>query len=95
MEITDVKIRKVFEDQPLKAVMSVTLDDCIAIHDVKVIYAREKYFVVMPSKKTQNGEFKDIVHPINSLFRKKLEDALISEYLENERALKKEVVLDI
>ena len=95
MEITDVKIRKVFEDQPLKAVISVTLDDCIAIHDVKVIYAKEKYFIVMPSKKTQTGEFKDIVHPINSLFRKKLEDALISEYLENAAALKKEVALDI
>ncbi len=83
MEITDIKIRKTFEDQPLKAVISLTLDGCIAIHDVKIIYARDKYFVVMPSKKTQSGEYKDIVHPINSEFRRKLEDTLITAYLEN------------
>ena len=83
MEITDVKIRKTFEDQPLKAVLSVTFDNSVAVHDVKIIYAREKYFVVMPSKKTQNGEYKDIVHPINAEFRKKLEDTLIGEYLES------------
>ncbi len=81
MEITDIKIRKTFDDHPLKAVMSVTLDDCLAIHDVKIIFAREKYFVVMPSKKTGAGEYKDIVHPINAAFRKKIEETLIAEYL--------------
>lgn len=83
MEITDVKIRKTFDDQPLRAVMSITLDDCIAVHDVKIIYAKDKYFVVMPSKKTRDGEYKDIVHPINPEFRGKLEDVLIGEYLKN------------
>ena len=83
MEITDVKIRKTFEDQPLKAVMSITIDDCIAVHDVKIIYAKEKYFVVMPSKKTRDGEYKDIVHPINPQFRNQLEDVLIGEYLKS------------
>ena len=81
MEITDIKIRKTFEGQPLRAVMSITLDGCIAIHDVKIIYARERYFVVMPSKKTGEGEYKDIVHPINSDFRRRLEDVLVAEYL--------------
>ena len=84
MEITDVKIRKTFENQPLRAVMSITVDDCIAIHDVKIIYAKDKYFVVMPSKKTRDGEYKDIVHPINPEFRGKLEDVLIGEYLKSE-----------
>lgn len=83
MEITDVKIRKTFDDQPLRAVMSITLDDCIAVHDVKIIYAKDKYFVVMPSKKTRDGEYKDIVHPINPEFRGKLEDVLIGEYLKS------------
>jgi len=83
MEITDVKIRKTFDDQPLRAVMSITLDDCIAVHDVKIIYAKDKYFVVMPSKKTRDGEYKDIVHPINPEFRGKLEDTLIGEYLKS------------
>ena len=80
MEITDVKIRKNFENQPLRAVMSITLDNCIAVHDVKIIYASDKYFVVMPSKKNQNGEYKDIVHPINAEFRSKLEEELIGAY---------------
>ena len=80
MEITDVKFRKTFDDQPLKAIVSVTLDDCVAVHDVKIIYAKEKYFVVMPDKKSKTGEFKDLVHPINSEFRKKLENVLISKY---------------
>ena len=83
MEITDVKIRKTFDDQPLRAVMSITLDDCIAVHDVKIIYAKDKYFVVMPSKKTRDGEYKDIVHPINHEFRDRLEDILIGEYLKS------------
>ena len=83
MEITDVKIRKTFDDQPLRAVMSITIDDCIAVHDVKIIYAKDKYFVVMPSKKTRDGEYKDIVHPIKAEFRNKLEDVLIGEYLKS------------
>ena len=82
MEITDVKIRKTFDNQPLRAVMSITLDNCIAVHDVKIIYASDKYFVVMPSKKTAGGEYKDIVHPINAEFRKKLEEELIGKFME-------------
>ncbi len=82
MEITDIKIRKTFEDQPLKAVLSVTLDECLAIHDVKIVYAKDKYFVVMPSKKTRDGEYRDIVHPISSAFRTRLEEALIGRYRE-------------
>ena len=82
MEITDIKIRKTFDDQPLKAVLSVTFDRALAVHDVKIIYARDKYFVVMPCKKTQSGEYKDTVHPINPAFRKALEESLIGAYLE-------------
>ncbi len=81
MQITDVKIRKTFEDQPLKAVLSVTLDNCFAIHDVKLVYARDRYFVVMPSKKTTSGDYRDIVHPINAAFRRTLESTLIAAYL--------------
>ena len=52
MQITDIKIRKFFDDGPMKAVVSVTFDDCLAVHDIKVIYARDRYFIVMPSRKT-------------------------------------------
>ena len=64
----------------MKAVVSVTFDDCLAVHDVKVIYARERYFIVMPSRKNPDGSFRDIVHPINAEFRAALENAVIDAY---------------
>lgn len=87
MEITDIKVRKLFEDGPMKAVVSVTFDDQIALHDVKVINARDKFFIVMPSRKNPDGTYRDIVHPINASFRAQLESAVLKEYeAELERA---------
>ena len=80
MKISDIKIRKFFEEGPMKAVVSVTIDDCLAIHDIKVIYARERYFIVMPSRKNPDGSYRDIVHPINAAFRTELEVAVIDAY---------------
>ena len=80
MQITDIKIRKCFNEGPMKAVVSVTLGDAIAIHDIKVIYARDRYFIVMPSRKNPDGTFRDIVHPINASFRSELENAVIDAY---------------
>lgn len=80
MKITDIKIRKTFDDGPLRAVVSMTLDDQLAVHDVKVIYARDRYFVVMPSRKNPDGTFRDMVHPINAAFREKVETAIIDAY---------------
>ena len=80
MKITDIKIRKFFDEGPMKAIASVTFDDCLAVHDVKVIYAKEKYFIVMPARKNPDGSYRDIVHPINSDFRAALEEAVIEEY---------------
>ena len=64
----------------MKAIASVTFDDCLAVHDVKVIYARDRYFIVMPSRKNPDGTYRDIVHPINSEFRAELERTLIDAY---------------
>lgn len=80
MQITDIKIRKFFEEGPMKAVVSVTFDDALAVHDVKVIHARDRYFIVMPSRKNPDGTYRDIVHPINSSFRAELEAAVIDAY---------------
>lgn len=81
MQITDVKVRKLFENsEPMKAIVSVTFDGQLAVHDIKVIYAKEKYFIVMPSRKNPDGTYRDIVHPINSDFRAQLEDAVIAAY---------------
>lgn len=80
MNITDVKIRKTFTEGPMKAIASVTFDDCLAVHDIKVIYARERYFIVMPSRKNADETYRDIVHPINAAFREELEEAVLREY---------------
>ena len=81
MVITDVKVRKLFHDDgPMKAVVSITLDNQIAIHDVKVIHARDHFFIVMPSRKNPDNTYRDIVHPINSEFRTALESAVIAAY---------------
>lgn len=80
MIITDVKIRKLFDDGPMKAIVSVTFDGQLAVHDIKVINARDKFFIVMPSRKNPDDTYRDIVHPINAAFRSELEAAVISAY---------------
>ncbi len=80
MQITDIKIRKFFDEGPMNAVVSVTFDDCLAVHDIKVIYARDRFFIVMPSRKNPDGTYRDIVHPINASFRAKLEESVIDAY---------------
>ncbi|MBQ7160768.1 MAG: SpoVG family protein [Clostridia bacterium] len=81
MVITDIKIRKFFnDDSPMKAIASVTFDDQLALHDIKVINARDKLFIVMPSRKNPDGSYRDIVHPINAPFRAELEKKVIEAY---------------
>ena len=80
MVITDIKVRKLFDEGPMKAIVSVTFDGQLAVHDIKVINAREKYFIVMPSRKNPDNTYRDIVHPINAQFRAALEEAVIDAY---------------
>ena len=80
MQITDVKVRKLFDEGPMKAIVSATFDGQLAVHDIKVIYARDKYFIVMPSRKNPDDTYRDIVHPINAQFRATLERAVIEAY---------------
>ena len=82
MQITDVKVLKLFDEGPMKAIVSVTFDGQLAVHDIKVINARDKYFIVMPSRKNPDDTYRDIVHPINSQFRVALEAAVIDAYNE-------------
>ncbi|MBP3571758.1 MAG: septation regulator SpoVG [Clostridia bacterium] len=82
MQITDVKVRKLFDEGPMRAIVSVTFDGQLAVHDIKVINAREKYFIVMPSRKNPDDTYRDIVHPINSQFRAALESAVINAFYE-------------
>ena len=80
MQLTDIKIRKFFDEGPMKAIVSATFDGCLAVHDIKVIYARDRFFIVMPSRKNPDGTYRDIVHPINSEFRERLEKEIIDAY---------------
>lgn len=80
MEITDIKVRKLFEDGPMKAIVSVTFDGQLALHDIKVINVRDKHFIVMPSRKNPDGTYRDIVHPINADFRAELEESVLKAY---------------
>ncbi len=88
MVISDIKIRKLFHDEsPMKAIVSVTFDNQLAVHDIKVIKTRDKLFIVMPSKRNPDNTYRDIVHPINADFRRYLEDSVLDAFkdaLENE-----------
>jgi len=81
MQITDIRIRKIFsDDSPMKALVSVTFDQQLAVHDIKVIHAKDKHFIVMPSKQRADDVYHDLVHPINREFRRILEDAVLEQY---------------
>lgn len=83
MTITDVRVRLVKRDDgKLKAVASVTFDDCFVIHDIKVIQSSDECFVAMPSRKTPDGEYKDIAHPIKTEMREALINAVLDKYKE-------------
>ena len=82
MNITDVKIRKINVEGKLKSVASVTFDDVFVVHDIKIIEGTDKLFVAMPSKKTPDGEYRDIAHPINAETREMLQSKIIEKYEE-------------
>ena len=79
MQITDVRLRKVNSENRMKAVASVTFDNEFEVHDTKVT-EKDGLFIAMPSKKTPNGEFKDIAHPINAETREKIQAAILEAY---------------
>ena len=83
MQITDVKIRKKFDDdKPLKAVASVTFDGEFVLHEVKLVYAGERFITVMPGRKLPDGSFRDVAHPITREFRTQLQEAVVRAYEE-------------
>lgn len=79
-DITDIKIRLVNADSKLKAVASIVIDDCIAIHDIKILSGEGGDFIAMPSRKTPDGTYRDIIHPINSETREIIKNAIFAKY---------------
>ena len=82
MNITDVRIRKISAEGKMKAIVSVTFENQFVVHDIKVIEGQNGLFIAMPSRKTPDGEFKDIAHPINAEMRQVVEDAVLKAYHE-------------
>jgi stage V sporulation protein G len=80
MEVTDVRLRRVNTDGRMRAIASITLDNEFVVHDIRVIDGNNGLFVAMPSKRTPDGEFRDIAHPINSGTRGKIQEAVLVEY---------------
>lgn len=80
MQINDIRVRLVKKEGKMKAVASIIIEDAFAIHDIKIIENHNEYFVSMPSRKTQEGDYKDIAHPINSETRKMVSDLILKEY---------------
>ena len=80
MDITDVKIRKIMSEGRLRAVVSLTIDELLAVHDIKVVQGDERLFVAMPSRKDENGVFRDIIHPISPSARKLFEETILDAY---------------
>ncbi len=82
MNITDVRVRKVAKQGKMRAIVSITLDNEFVIHDIKVIDGEKGLFIAMPSKKSADGEYRDIAHPINSDTRRLIQDTVLKAYEE-------------
>ena len=80
MKITDIRVKPITSEGKMKAVVSVTFDDCFVVRDIKIIEGQDKLFIAMPSRKMSDGEFRDIAHPINADTREMIESAVIEKY---------------
>lgn len=80
MEITDIRLNKVAREGKMKAIVSITLDNEFAVHDIKVIEGEKGLFIAMPSRKAADGDYRDIVHPINQEARNKIQTLILDEY---------------
>ncbi|MBE5896931.1 MAG: septation regulator SpoVG [Lachnospiraceae bacterium] len=80
MQITDIRIRKIEKEGKMKAVVSITIDGEFVVHDIKVIEGEKGMFIAMPSRKTAEGEYKDIAHPIKSETRESLQNMILDAY---------------
>ena len=82
MQITDVRIRRVEKEGKMKAVVSITIDEEFVVHDIKIIEGEKGLFIAMPSRKSADGEYRDIAHPINSGTRERIQKLILEKYEE-------------
>ena len=80
MIITDINVRKLYDNKKLSAVVSVTFDNSFVVHDIKVIKGFDRMFVAMPSKRTSDGGFSDVAHPVTRELRREIEEKVLDAY---------------
>ena len=80
MEITDIRLKKVTKEGKMKAIVSITLDNEFAVHDIKVIEGEKGLFIAMPSRKAADGDYRDIAHPINQSVRERIQNMILEKY---------------
>lgn len=80
MNITDVRVRKISKEGKMNAVVSVTIDDEFVVHDIKVIEGDKGLFIAMPSRRSSDGEYRDVAHPINTSTRERLQAVILEAY---------------
>lgn len=80
MDISEIKIRKIMPEGKLRAIVSVTFDGVFAVHDIKVVQGEKRLFAAMPSRRDENGIFRDIVHPITAEKREEIEEQILDAY---------------
>ncbi len=80
MEITDIRIRRLEGSGKMKAIVSITIDDEFVLHDIKVVDGEKGLFIAMPSKKTGEGEYRDIAHPIRTETRNRIQKLILERY---------------
>ena len=82
MKVTDVRVRKITNEGKMRAVVSITLDNEFVVHDIKVIEGEKGLFIAMPSKKGNDGEYRDIAHPISVTTRAEIQRLILEKYEE-------------
>ena len=80
MQITDVRVRKITKEGKLRAVVSITIDNEFVVHDIKVIEGEKGLFIAMPSRKSADGEYRDVAHPINTDTRERIQNLILERY---------------
>lgn len=86
VQVTDIRIRSVEKEGKMKAVVSITIDEVFVIHDIKIIEGDKGMFIAMPSRRTSDGEYRDIAHPINTPTRELLQNMILAKYREEQES---------
>ena len=95
MNITDVRVRKISKEGKMKAVVSVTIDDEFVVHDIKVIEGDKGLFIAMPSRRSSDGEYRDVAHPINTSTRERLQAVILEAYEKAEESPEEEQAIKL